>query len=235
MSSRILIARKYKISDSEILQTSQALHDNFERYKSDFTGYSALFDDPFGVEFQAAIDFAYSLARKNSDFGYMATLSSAVESKLEECRAHFRKLGFYLRTIWGDNGAVLNDFKRNEYSQRRNLPLKFADLLLLANSKSELPQYKAELLAAGFGQADIDELATLAAELQAAKRVQEEWKSAGAVRSERRIESLNVVWAIMKKISEASRDIYVHSPAMRVLFAIYPAKKRTAKIKTPVG
>jgi hypothetical protein len=108
-------------------------------------------------------------------------------------------------------------------------------LLLLANSKAESAQYKSELLAAGFGQADIDELATLAAELLAAKRAQEEWKSGGAARSERRIEALNDVWAFMRKISEVARDIYVNSPAMRVLFAIYPARKPTAKKVTNDG
>jgi len=220
--------RKFLIGDLEMLEKSQVFLNAFIKEKAIFVAKFPNLTDPFADEFQVAIDFADSLP---SSYEINTLISVAVEKlrkKMALAQKDLQILFNYVNIGW-ESVAKMNEFGKNKYLKARENYGKMIELLELAYNTAQESENKAVLLNVGYSQVQIDELNTLANELDAMIMQLNEMKSNRFVLTEERITAMNNVWTYMKRLNKASKVVFVDNPAMLKLFLLYPTSHSKAK------
>jgi len=217
-----MIARKFNKSYEDALEQGYFFHNQFLIDKADFVAASPQFADPFAADFLIDIAAADALPTNEDDLAQQTYYTSLVEAKKEECRLHFQMLIMYVRLAYPNDIPVEVLFGQRNYEKARSSVLKMINLMQQAYKMADSVTYKANLIAAGFLQLDIDKLDTLASELTALNDDQNEFIRQSSIRSEQRVIAFNKFWAKMVKISDVSKVIYLESPAHVATYLLYP-------------
>ena len=218
-----MIQLKFSSSFDYVLEQAYRFHTEFLTDKATFVSASPLFDDPFAADFLTDIEAADALPTFDDDRDDLILYTQEVENKMEEARVHFQKLMFYVNLAWPDDNGIARGFGSSQYKKARKSTLKLINLIQKAYIKANSTTYKSDLIAAGFVQADIDLLNTLADEITEKNNAQEDYMSNTYERSETRIIAFNKVWDSMVKLSDASKVIFKNSPAKIEYYLLYPS------------
>jgi hypothetical protein len=141
---------------------------------------------------------------------------------MEPCRKHYQKLLLHVEFAWSRDEAKLKVFGKDSYLEARRTPAKMVYLLQDAFREANSTDYKDSLLAAGFVEADITLLDTLAEDLQNKLYEQQSFIRHVSSRTEERTLAFNKVWDVMSLISSASKLIFIDSPAKTEYYKLYP-------------
>ena len=217
-----MITKKFNKTYDDALSQAYLFHSGLARDLSHFTVYSPMFDAAYTEDFLDLIRKAGSLPTHEEDLNNQVILSMAVDSKMEESRALFKKLISYVNLKWGNSESVLQVFSNNLYEKARQSALKMINLLELANRSADSAKYKADLISVGFTQADITKLLTVAGELNELYTNLREFIQLSSDRAEQRIIAFNKIWDEMVKINNASKIVFKDSPAKIGYYMLYP-------------
>jgi len=229
-----MIERKFSKSFDECLQQAYLFHDGFLIDETEFSTASPLFAPPFATNFLADIESADAIPTNEDDLNEQTLLTQAVEATMESAREHYQKLLLYISLAWPNDKAIAKAFGKTLYERARNNTLRLINLLQDSYNDANSTTYKAGLIAAGFTQAGIDLLNTLADELTTKNRAQEKFMKLSAKRSEERIVAFNKVWDTMVKLSDASKIIFKNSPAKIEYYKLYPETPISNPPEAPV-
>lgn len=222
MSSTKRLQRDYRKDDLKMLQQAQVFHDMFVEHESEFVARFPGFAPPFASEMQTAIDDADALPLDSGEAGWIWVATEELQAEMETARKALQTLFAYVGIAFDTNRTVLKAFGKSDYSQLRGNYLRMMDLLDKAHRQAEAAEYKAALIAAGFTQADIDGLQATKTTIGLLCVKQEDAKTQRVLATEKRVETYNMVWGLMEKISAASRVAFADSPAMLRTFMLYP-------------
>ncbi len=217
-----MIDKKFSKSFDEVLQQAYLFYDGFLIDEADFTAASPLFAIPFAANFLIDIEAADALPTNEDDLNEQTLLTQAVEEDMESAREHYQKLLLYINLAWPDDKAIAKAFGSTLYDKARSNTLKLINLMQDSFNDANSVTYKADLIAVGFVQADIDLLGSLADDITAKNRVQEKFMKLSSQRSETRIVAFNKVWDSMAKLSDTSKIIFKDSPAKIEYYLLYP-------------
>jgi hypothetical protein len=147
-----------------------------------------------------------------------------VSNNMSVARAIYQKLLFYVRFVWADSEAMLQNFGSGLYSNVGRCAPKMMTILQLAYQNASIPENKALLIAAGFVQADIDSINSIEIALHCAYRAQQDYIQQTFSRTEERISAFNALWDELVLISGASKFVFKDSPAKKLFYLLYPSK-----------
>lgn len=223
------VLRDFRINDSTMLIKSQVFLNAFIVRKALFTANFPNLADPFANEFQIAIDLADDLPFPWEINGEITSIVYEIKQKMILGQRNLQILFSYVNIGW-ESEAKMNEFGKNKYLKARENYNKMIDLLKLAFNTAQESENKTVLLNVGYSQIQIDELNTLANEIDAMLLQLNEAKSNRYILTEERITAMNNVWAFMKRLNKASKVVFVDNPAMLKLFLLYPTSHSKAKI-----
>ena len=230
-----MITKKFNKTFDDALTQAYLFHSGLVVDLSHFTAFSPIFDAPYAADFLALITDAASLPTNDEDLNNQVVYSLNVESKMEESRAFYKVLISYVNLKWGDSEVVLRTFGNNLYEKARKVPPRLVNLLELAYRAANSTEYKTDLIAVGFVQADITKLLTLAGELNVLYNDQQEFIQKSSKRSEERIIAFNKFWDEMVKINNASKIVFKDSPASIEYYLLYPESASPGALTAPTG
>lgn len=222
------LKRMYVTNDIDMLVRSQVILNAFIQKKALFVASFPHLADPFADEFQVAIDEADALPFSDEVNGEISNIVEELKMKMVIAQRNLQILFNYVKVGW-ESKAKLNEFGKNKYQNARSSYSKMIDLLELAFITAEETNNKTVLLNIGYSQSQIDELNTLANEIDALLLQLNELKSNRYVLTEQRIKAYNTVWEFMKRVNKASKVVFVDNPAMTKTFLLYPTSKKKAK------
>lgn len=228
-----MITAKFSKSYDDVLSQAYLFHSGLVRDLASFTSFSPIFTATYASDFLDLIEDAGEIPTNEEDLNNQVILSNEVESKMEEARVLYRKLMSYVHVKWGNNDSILRAFGNNLYEKARKSVQSMVNLLELANRAAESPKYKADLIAVGFTQLDIDRLLSLSEELNDAYNDQQEFIQLSSDRTEQRVIAFNKVWDVMVQINYASKQVFVDSPALIEYYLLYPESGTIGKLTAP--
>ncbi len=214
--------RDYTKQDDAMLEQAQTMHNLFEIDKTDFTIMYTHLDDPFAANWQLDIDSAQALPTADEEIAELEVKTEAVESQMELARTQYQKLVSYVKLLFPDSKAKQGIFGLNKYIKVYQSQTRMYDLMQLAFRKANSVDYKADLIALGFVQAEIDTLNTIAEELYDTNEVQEDFKQEIKLKTEERVVAYNKVWGAMKTVSAASKQVYATNYTKQQQYLLYP-------------
>ena len=219
-----MIRKNFNKSYDELLTQAFLFHSELLKDLPLFSAFSPMFTLTYAENFKSMIDFADNLPQIEEYYNNQTVLSTKVAEIISAGRAIYQRLLFYVRLVWADSEAVLQNFGSSLYSNVGRSAPKMMTVLQLAYKNASIPENKALLLAAGFTQADIDAINSTEGALNTAYNVQQDYIQQTYLRTEERILAYNALWDEMVLISGASKFIFNDLPAKRRFYLLYPSK-----------
>ena len=218
------VERKFHKPDTEMLEQAEVMQENYVADQADFTGQFPDMAPPFDADFATAIATADALPDDESVVDEQQLETQDVETLMETSRTLVQILFLIVSRAYPGNAAVLELFGKKRYEKARKSQLKMIELLEVAYTAASNVTYNAAIVAKGFSPAQITQLNTLQGQLQTENKTQEVAKSGRPVKTQTRVETLNVVWDFMVLISDASKVVYKDNYAKRKQYLLYPAQ-----------
>lgn len=226
------ITRNYSMPDADMLVFVQKILGQFKDDKADFENYDHDFAHSFESDWEAAITAAGKLPTDEAIVDQQEGLTKALEDKMDECRHKFQSSKRFIEKAFPNNQPVWNEFGYDNYDSARQVQSKM--IRFMENFHRVAENYKNELIASNYTQADIDEIKTLHDELHTANTKQEAAKGGRPVATQDRIITLNKPWDVTVDVSRAGKDIY-HDNAAKHESYLLPASESGGGDETEEG
>lgn len=216
------VIRLYRMED-ELMQTrATTMHGNLT---DDLAAFQALFpwiDAAFLASFLADINTAKNFPLDGASTGSIKVLTEDLDTSVAEGMKELDRLDVYARLAYPDSPAKQRIFGQDKWEKARNDQQKMCKALKLAHSFANQVPYKTALLAEGMTQANIDNLLTIADNIDLKDTLQEKAISGRPVTTEERIQVNNIVWKRQQQISVCSELVWREDAAKRDQYLLYP-------------
>jgi len=217
------VVRKYRKANLLLLQQAQTMLDHFLDDIAAFAARYPLMDATYATNWQTAIDNADDMPDDEEVVSNQKQTTNAVNEAMVAAMNHYSLLVTFLKMIYKPKiAAVLDHFGYPRYRRVRYVQLEMKELMDLAFERANSATYKADLIARGFVQADIDLLNTLAQQLDSNNREQEKAKTDRPELAQNRTELHNMVWDIMEEVNIASTVVFADNYAKQQHYLLYP-------------
>lgn len=228
-----MITKKFNKTYDEALTQSYLFHSEFVADQAAFEAFSGKFASPYAENFLALITAADEIPTNDDDLNIQTGFTNELELMMESCRTQYQKLLLHVSFAWPDDESKQKIFGNNLYAEARRIPSKMVNLLQNSYREANSVAYKASLIAAGFSQAEITLLDTLADNLTKKLNEQQSYIRHTYGRTEQRTEAFNAVWDVMVQISGASKLIFKDSPAKVEFYLLYPEGAGPGSLTAP--
>jgi hypothetical protein len=230
-----MITKKFSKSYDDALTQAYLFQSELVADQALFTAFSSKYAPTFAADFLADIQAADDIPTNEDDLNSQTLLSRQVEDKMELCKVHYQKLLLHVGFAWPNDDLILKVFGNNDYMDARRNPSKLTNLLQNAYNRANSTTYKADLISAGFIQADITLLDTLNDDLRAKLDEQQSFINHSTIRAQERAVAFNKVWDTMVQISNASKLIFKDNPAKVEYYLLYPEGPGPGSLSAPTG
>ncbi len=227
------ILRTFKLTDDEMLERAQVFHDQLNGELADFTARFPWLDAAWLTAFQADITAADAFPKDESVTLDIKVLTGDVTASMQQGIAALQALGGYAKLAYPTDAARQRVFGQQYWSKAYNSTLKLQEALELAHAKANSAPYNSDLQAKGYMQVDIDQLDTLATDLQTKNGLQEALKVGRHVTKHDRIALLNVVWGHMQTINTCAKVVWAADAERQSQYQLYPSSGSSGDDDTP--
>lgn len=215
--------RKYAMGDDPMLERAEVFHDHLNGELANFTARFPWLDGAWLMAFQADITAADAFPKDESVILDIKILTGDVTASMQQGYAALQTLGGYARLAYPTDPARERVFGQQYWAGAKESTLKLQEALELAYTKANNPVYNAELLAKGYTQPEIDQLDTLAEDLQTKNGLQEALKVGRHVTKADRIALLNIVWEHMRTINTCASVVWAADADRFDQYKLYPS------------
>ncbi len=215
--------RKYNMGDDPMLERAQVFHDQLNGELADFTTRFPWLDAVWLSAFQADITAADAFPKDESVTLDIKILTGDVTASMQQGYAALQALGGYAKLAYPTDTARERVFGQQYWADARENTLKLQEALELAYAKADSASFKADLLAKGYTQVEIDQLNTLAVDLQTKNGLQEALKVGRHVTKADRIALLNVVWEHMRTVNTCASVVWAADADRLDQYQLYPS------------
>lgn len=228
MATKKVSKREYRGSDSYTLENGQTLHDLFVLDLADFVAKVPDLDDPFADDWQDAIDAAINYTDDSVIQGQIAPQTLSVKEAMQAGKEKYNEVIFYAAQHFGKTSPVLKEFGKGKAYESairsQEKMFQFLDELSATANK-----YKTQLIAKGYTQAAIDQIATLRDALNTTNRAQNLAIKGRPVISEGRTIAYNLAYSYQRKVIDAAQLVYRTNPAKLNQYRYNPPVKHRYK------
>lgn len=211
--------RNYKFTDGEMFEKANVIKTCFTADITDFSNFDKDLDQAYLDNLTATILNAEKVSQDNQIIDQLVQKTDLVEKLLDDCRIAAQGSKYFIEKAFPNNKSKWNEFGYNDYNEARRSQLKMIQymnvLYKVTNSNKDA------LLAAGYDQTKIDELNTLANQLNVANTDQQVFMKERARLTNQRVELMNEVWIIIQNICKVGKIIYVDDYSRYQQYVIY--------------
>lgn len=202
------IVRHYKISDLEMREDSVTVHALFDADVADFTAFDPTLNPTYAGAWQAAITAADAVDTDEHYRDLIQQKTELVNQAMGLCRKKYNDVKYFALKAFPGNAAVQKEFGFDNYNSARQSDTKLQEFMKTMHATAE--KYKLTLteVTIGYSQPQIDEILTLASQLDADNITQEVFKKEQLTNTQNRITKLNAVYAYRTQIAQAAKIIY---------------------------
>ncbi len=216
------VSRDFAMPEAEALEIANQMLSNLDDNITDFTASYTEFDLPFRTNMQDAIDICEATSTDQICLAKQHIQTVKVEVEMGSGRRRYQGMEEYIKLGFPGNAAMLKLYGQPLYDKARSSHLKLPVLLMQAYDLASDTTYKPLIIAKGATQLQIDALKANALSINAAVKLQGKLMGARNLTTQDRTINLNILWAMMVKISDCAKIIYVDNPAKQKLFLLYP-------------
>lgn len=219
------IKRLYAMPD-EVMQTrAQTMHDILNQDLLLFTAKFPWLDAAWVNVFQQQIT-----AAKNTlpDYSPKLGIRVTTDDKKNALKSGMNALHIidvYAQLAYDENPALQNVFGQPQWEAARADADKMISALTLANEFADKNPYKTDLMNKGLSQQNIDDLLTIAADIEQKIKTHKTKKQDRPVSTEERIVINNTVFKTMKTVNICSGLVHKNSPAKLKQYHLYKKKE----------
>ncbi len=217
------IERVFKMPDDVMLERAQVFHDRLTPELAGFTARFPWLDATWVTAFQNDITAADQFPKDESVTLDIKILTGDVNSAMQQGYAALQALGSYAKLAYPTDISRQRGFGQQYWGNAAKSTLKLQEALELAYAKADSAELKPALLAKGYTQADIDQMETLAMELQTKNGLQEAAKIGRKVTRHDRVSLLNVVWDHMRTVNICASVVWAADAARMEQYQLYPS------------
>ena len=216
--------RIYTMGDDPMLERAQVFHDQLDGELANFTARFPWLDGPWLTSFQADLTAADAFPKDESVTLDIKVLTGDVTASMQQGYAALLTLGGYAKLAYPRDSARERVFGQQYWADVRENTLKLQEALELAFAKADNASYKPDLLDKGYTQAEIDQLDSLASDLQTKNGLQEAMKVGRHVTKVDRIALLNGVWEHMRTINICASVVWAADAERMEQYQLYPSR-----------
>ena len=201
------ITRVYKLTDAEMLEAARVTHGYFMEDKADFLAFDPTLVDPFADNFLMSIDAIELFPSNDQLLDQQVQKTLTVEDAMKQGRNGYQTLKYFIERAFPQKIAIWNEFGYNDYERVRSTQPAFIQFLIQLHQTAL--KYKTELNSVGYDIGRIDSIAQWAKDLQQSNTTQEMFKGNRPVSTQKRVEQLNNVWEIIRRIRRVGKLVYM--------------------------
>lgn len=216
------IQRQFNMTDDEMLERAQLFHDILNTELATFTARFPWLDAAWLSAFNNDINAADLYPKDESIILDQKVLTGDVGTSMNRGFSALQELAVYAKLAYANDPARQRVFGQDYWAKARNNTLKLQEALELAYAKADNADYKADLLAKGYTQAEIDALNSMANELQLKNGLQESAKSGRKVNRHDRVVLHNIVWGDMGTVNTTAQVVWKDDADRLEQYQMYP-------------
>ena len=217
------IERDFSMGDDAMLERAQLFHDTLNGELADFTARFPWLDAAWLTALETDIASADQFPKDDSLLLDQKVLTGDVGTTMRRGYSALQDLGMYAKLAFPDDVARQRVFGQQLWNDAYDNTLKLQEALELAYNKADDAAYKTPLLDKGYTQAEIDELNTMARDLQFKNGLQESAKAGRAVSRHDRIMLHNIVWGHMRTINTCAQIVWREDADRLGQYQLYPS------------
>jgi hypothetical protein len=227
-----------RFSQAELYTLSKQI---LEYLKEDLTDFQSFDKVRFTPQFLADFHNAVLEVRDQTDdetvLDKLTGKTADVEETLAECRKAYKHYKYFVVKAFEDNVPKQNEFGLDDYeTARRSQPQM---IVFMGKIHRAALEYKTELMAAGYTQEQIDQLASLRDELENANFQQDSFKNKRQQITQLRHTKLDTAMRFVSQTCEAGKIIYEEeNPAKYERYVMQPGSGSstvTGIVSTTIG
>lgn len=208
--------RNYRFKDTILLEWGDTIITYLKEDIEQFRSFDAKLNATFLSELEDKINKGYKEGGDVVNMTQLQHKTELVEKAMGACRAHFKKLKYWVLDAFPDKKAIQKQFGVGRYRDIRNSQTRM--IHYMEGLIDTINQHREALVAAGAPEQLLDEPVQLALDLRNANKDQEQKKGTRTVDTEQRIDMLNEIYAILQKINTAADNVFDNSNARRELY-----------------
>jgi hypothetical protein len=217
------VIRMYSGSDANMTETARAIYDLFATDLTTFKLFDSTLNDAFQTQFLSEVEAAEQVVDDAVVIDQIVDLSSKADDHLEKAREKYDDVKYFVQKAFPNSLGIQGEFGLNDYMRVRRNRTEMASFLHEMNLTCN--KYSAELLAAGFNQAAIDEILTIRTNLLDKNASQELLKRQRPKLTEDRIIILNTCYNTMTLINAAAQRVFRTDYAKQKQYVFDPSSQ----------
>jgi len=220
------IKRLYGMPD-EVMQTrAQTMHELLSKDLLLFTAKFPWLDASWVNVFQQQITAAKNTMTDDSPKGGIRVTTEDKKIALKSGMDALHIIDVYAQLAYDENPALQNVFGQPQWEAARSNADKMITALTVANGFADKDPYKTELMSKGLTQQNIDDLLTIAADIEEKIKTHKTTKQDRPVSTEERIVIYNTVFKTMKTVNICSGLVYKDNAAKLTQFLLYKKSEK---------
>ncbi len=220
--------RDYPFGDTVLLEWGDTVAEHLKQDIAVFSSFDKKLNQDFLENVQKQVDEAFLEGGDTLNRTQLRKKTEAVEKAMQACYGYHRRLKYWVLDAFPDKKAIQKQFGIGRFSKIRDNQVKM--IQHMEGLKDTIGQYQAELETAGASKDLLQQVEVLSELLRTANKEQEQKKGTRAVDTAGRVERLNDLYALLRKISAAADIVFEDQPAKRDLYST--PYKTVARIDT---
>lgn len=220
--------RDYPFGDTVLLEWGDTVAEYLKQDIAVFSSFDKKLNQDFLENVQKQVDEAFLEGGDTLNRTQLRKKTEAVEKAMQACYGYHRRLKYWVLDAFPDKKAIQKQFGIGQFSKIRDNQVKM--IQYMEGLKDTIGQYQAELETAGASKDLLQQIEVLSELLRTANKEQEQKKGTRAVDTAGRVERLNDLYALLRKISAAADIVFEDQPAKRDLYST--PYKTVARIDT---
>ncbi len=217
------IIRLYSMQDEELQTRAQSQKSFLQADLAQFTPLFPWITGAYLTSYQSDIDTAVAFPLDNTVMTDIKVLTSDVNASVTEGKAALDLLFKYSEIAYPGDKVRQRVFGQDMMERARQDQEKMAHLLDHANSFADKAPYKADLLAKGYTQVQVDALATIAGNIRSKNTLQENAIAERPVSRQDRITVHNTVFDRMRTVYTCAQVVFASDAARQQQYRVYPS------------
>jgi hypothetical protein len=226
-----MATRNYSMPDSAMMEFSRIYRQLFLDNQADFTAFDGDFDATYAANWLAAVEASEVTDSDETRDDILTGETADVGVAMAAARKLYARAKCFINKAFKQQPAVKDEFGLDDY---QSIGASMARFLAVLHNKAE-NKYKAELLAAGATQAQLDEMLTVKNTLSAEKTEQGAFKATGPEDTTARIAAHNATWVFTQNVNEASKGLYYEDTVKLNLFLLPRNEEPDADLFNVIG
>ncbi len=210
--------RNFRLKDSELLEFGDTTVAHLKQDINQFTTFDAKLNNTFIAQLEQKVVLGYKEGGDELNVAQLQEKTEAVDIAMQDCRAYFKRLKYWVLDAFPSQKAIQKQFGVGRY---RNITGNQTKMIQFMEGLTDtIAQHCTTLEAVGTPKEILNQPVTLANALREANKIQELKKGTRTVDTEGRVELLNDLYAILRKINAAADIVFEDEPSKRELYRI---------------